>query len=129
MMSAIAGDPTRSHLSPFSDELSKRPDVFVVDGERLIGAKTAHLTPKHRPATRTAFLIIAAFPARPCAGFPLCHELKLPYSPVLVVRYSVFTAVSCSASALAAAGFCSSETGFTAGELAGTACGSARTVK
>jgi len=93
MPGAVSRDPARRHLSPFGDELSYHSEIFVIDPQRFIGAKTAHLSPKHRPAARPSLFIVRSLPVRPRASIhKLCHCIAIPLfrpSPFMMFLFFV----------------------------------------
>jgi hypothetical protein len=44
----IAGDPTRDDFSPFGNEITKDPCIFIVDLQFFIGAESTDLSPQER---------------------------------------------------------------------------------
>jgi hypothetical protein len=57
--------------------LGYHSEIFVVDLQGFVGAKTAHLAPKHRPATWPSLFIVRSLPVRPRASIhKLCHLLQ-----------------------------------------------------
>src|SRR5208282_1847444 len=68
----IARGPAGDYLAALGDETAERAHVFVIDLERLVGAKAAYLTPSTgAPPTHpaAAALTATALAARPVASF------------------------------------------------------------
>ena len=80
MARAITRDPAWRHLAAFGNERRYRAQVLVVDSQALVGAKTANLAPKHRPATLATFVVIGPLTARSRAPVVLCHNNVTSYS-------------------------------------------------
>ena len=45
MAGTISGDATGRHFAALGNKLSKHPKVFVINPDRLVGAKAAHFAP------------------------------------------------------------------------------------
>jgi hypothetical protein len=73
MTGTVSGDPAWCHLAPLGDKLGNRPEILIIDLQRLIGAKTANLASKHRPTALPTFVIIRSFAVRSRAPFELGH--------------------------------------------------------
>src|SRR6516165_10011877 len=72
---AIAGNPARCHFSPFRNELGNHPQVLVIDGERLVCAKSTYPPAKHRPSPRrTTLFVVCSLPLGSWPSFELCHS-------------------------------------------------------
>ncbi len=63
MPRAIARDATGSDLSSLGDKLAQDSDILVIDFERLIGAKSAHLSSDHGAPATAAPLVLRPFAA------------------------------------------------------------------
>src|SRR5206468_11040720 len=90
---AVAGDPARRHFAPLGDELRYRPQILVIDPQRLVGAESAHLAPEHRPAARRTFLVIRPLPTWSWASFHLCHKLSYLFLPFGSHRPVLFSGI------------------------------------
>ena len=60
MARAVAGGATRHNLPTLGDETLQRPHIFVIDCERLVGAKTTDLASSATGSATTAGTITAA---------------------------------------------------------------------
>jgi hypothetical protein len=76
MARTIAGDSAWCHFPSFCNELPYGSDVFVIDLERFVGAKTADFAPEHGPAARPAFVFLTSFPTRSPAWLSFDHTFN-----------------------------------------------------
>lgn len=74
----IPRDSAWGHLPTLRHELGNHSDIFVVDHQSLVSAKSTNFAAEHGPPARRSLLIVPAIPHRSCARFPLCHRLHSP---------------------------------------------------
>ena len=83
MAGTISGDATGRHFAPLSDKLSKHSKIFVIDPERLVGAKAAHFAAKHWPAAWPTFIFVRPLTIGSRPAFHLCHNYFLFFKSLL----------------------------------------------
>src|ERR1039458_5861572 len=80
MLGAIARGSAGDYLAALADETAQRAHVFVIDLERLVGAKAAYLTPSTGapPTHPAAAAALAAFSPSPSRGRRQARARGLP---------------------------------------------------
>src|ERR1019366_10160795 len=84
MLGAIARGSAGDYLAALADETAQRAHVFVIDLERLVGAKAAYLTPSTGapPTHPAAAAALAAFALGACRAVASASFADLGPRPV-----------------------------------------------
>jgi hypothetical protein len=70
---AVSGNSAWRHFSALGNELGDRSEIFIIDRQRFIRAKSTHPASKHWSAALTAFIVVRSFSIRSRTSFHLCH--------------------------------------------------------